>query len=74
MSYRQTPAGHSQEPGAKIRDVRQLIVPPGRSEVLVRSLVQVLQGRGDDPRSTNGAGVNLELSGFEVLSDGRRNR
>ena len=34
--------------------------------------MQVLQDRGDDPRSTSG--VDLELSGLEVLSDGRRNR
>ena len=64
----------------KIRDVRQLIVPPRRvnrcvrSEALVERIVQILQGRGDDPRSTSGAGGDLELSCFEVLCDGRRNR
>jgi len=64
----------------EICDVRQLIVPPRRmnrsvrGEALVKRIVQVLQGRGDDPRSTGGAGRDLELSGFEVLSDGRRNR
>ena len=45
-----------------------------RSEALVKRIVQVLQGRSDDPRSTGGTGRDLELSGFEVLSDGRRNR
>ena len=64
----------------KIRDVRQLIVPPRRvnrgvrSEALVERIVQVLQSRGDDPRSTSGASGDLELSCFEVLGDGRRNR
>ena len=63
----------------KIRDVRQLIVPPQRmnrgvrSEVLVKRRVQVQRGRGDHPQSTSGACDDLELSDFEVLSDGGGN-
>ena len=45
-----------------------------RSQTLVKRVVQILQGRSDDPRSTRGTGRDLELSGFEVLSDGRGNR
>jgi len=44
------------------------------SQTLVKRVVQVLQGRGDDPRSTSGASSDLELSGCEILSDGRGNR
>ena len=44
-----------------------------RSQALVERVVQVLQSRSDDPRSTSGTGGDLELSGFEVLSDGRGN-
>ena len=64
----------------EICDVRQLIVPPRRvnrsvrGEALVKRIVQVLQGCSDDPRSTGGTGCYLELSSFEVLGDGRRNR
>ena len=64
----------------KIRDVCQLIVPPRRtnrgvrSEVLIKRIVQVLQNRSDDPRSTGGVGGDLELSSFEALSDGRNRR
>jgi hypothetical protein len=64
----------------EIRHVCQLIVPPRRvnrgvrSEALVECIVQVLQGRSDDPRSTGRTGGDLELSRFEVLSDGRGNR
>ena len=64
----------------EIRDVRQLIMPPRRmnrgvrGEALVKRIVQVLQCRSDDPRSTSGTRRDLELSGFEVLGDGRRNR
>ena len=64
----------------KIRGVRQLIVPPRptnrgfRSEVLVNRLVQVLQGRSDGLQFTSGIGGDLELSSFEILSGGRRNR
>ena len=64
----------------KIRDVRQPIVPPRRtnrgvrSEVLVKRIVQVLQDRSDDPRLTSGVGGDLELSSFEALSDGRNRR
>lgn len=35
--------------------------------------MQVLQGRGDNPRSTGGTSGDLELSGFDILSDGRGN-
>ena len=38
---------------------------------MVERVVQVLQGRSDDPRSTSGAGSDLELSCFEILGDGR---
>ena len=41
---------------------------------MVKRIVQVLQGRSDDPRSTRGTGSDFELSRFEVLSNGRRNR
>ena len=64
----------------KIRDFRQLIVPPRRinrgvrSEVLVKRIVQALQGRSDDLRSTSGTGGDLELPSFEALSDGRNLR
>jgi len=44
-----------------------------RSQALVERVVQVLQSRSDDSRSTSGTGGDLELSGFEVLSDGRGN-
>jgi len=63
----------------EIRDVGQLIMPPRRvdrsvgSQALVKRMVQVLQGRSDDPRSTSRAGRDLELSGFEVLNDGGGN-
>ena len=53
----------------KIRDVRQLIVPPRlmnrgiRSGAFVKRIAQVLQGRSDHPQSTSGAGDDLaELS------------
>ena len=64
----------------EIRDVRQLIVPSRRvngsvwSQALVERVVQVLQGRSDNPRSTSGTGGDLERPGFEILSDGRGNR
>ena len=54
-------------------------MPPRRvnrsvgGQALVEREVQALQGRGDDPRSTSGTGGDLELSGFEILSDGRGN-
>ena len=60
----------------KIRDVGQLVVPPRRmdrsvgSQALVKRMVQVLQRRGDDPRSTSRAGSDLELSSCEVFGDG----
>lgn len=41
---------------------------------MVKRVVQVLQGGGDDPRPSSGTGGNLELSGLEVLSDRRRDR
>ena len=61
----------------KVRDISQLVMPPRRmdrsvgSQALIKRMVQVLQGRGDDPRSTSGAGSDLELSRLEVFSDGR---
>jgi len=64
----------------EIRDVCQLIMPPRgvdrsvRSKALIKRVVQVLQGRSDDPRSTGGTGRDLELSSFEVLGDGRGDR
>jgi len=41
------------------------------SQALVKRMVQVLQGRSDDPRPTSGAGSDLEVSRFEIFSDGR---
>jgi len=64
----------------KVRDVRQLVVPPrgvggiGRAQALIERVVQTLQRRGDDPRPTGGTGRDLEFSGLEVLSDGRGDR
>jgi len=61
----------------EIRNVSQLVMPPRRversvgSQALVKREVQVLQGGSDDPRSTSGTGSDFEVSGFEVLSDGR---
>ena len=63
----------------KIRDVRQLTVPPQRmnrgvrSKALVKRIVQILQRNRDDPRSASGSGGDLGLSGFEDLCDGGRN-
>jgi len=63
----------------EIRDIRQLIMPPRRvnrsvgRQSLVEGMVQVLQGRSDNPRSTGGTGRNLELSCLEVLGDGGGN-
>ena len=45
-----------------------------RSEALIKRVVQVLQGRSDDPRSTGSTGRDLELSSFEVLGDRRGDR
>ena len=63
----------------EIRDVGQLVMPPRRvnrsvgGQALVKRELQALQGSSDDPRSTSGTGGDLELSGFEILSDGRGN-